>query len=132
MTLFFLDNCVPPPIGLVLRELDKDVRILQEEFQADAADTDWMPVVEKHDWIVLTVDNKIRRRDVEREMLKGSKLRMVFLPKPFGREQLWDQVIKILQWWPAIEKACEKLAPGTRLIMKTKNGKLHIDALERL
>jgi hypothetical protein len=91
-----------------------------------------MPAVEQHDWIAITEDNKIRRRQAERGALKSSKLRMVFLPEPFGREQLWEQVIRLLQWWPEIERACAKLAPGTRLIMKTKKGKLSIEVLEKL
>lgn len=130
--IFFFDNCVPPRIGQALCVLGKEVRVLREEFKPSTPDTEWMPVVEQRDWIVITEDNRIRRRDIERAMLKGSTLRMVFLPEPFGREQLWDKVIHMMQWWPSIEEACAKLAPGCRLVMKTKKGKLSIEPLEKL
>ena len=129
---FFFDHCVAPRIAKALCLFDKDIRILQEVFRPDIPDTEWMPAVEKQGWIVVTEDSRIRRRQLERAMLKGSTLRMIFLPEPFTREVLWEKFVKIVQWWSEIEEACEGLAPGTRLIMKTKKGKLHISVLESL
>ncbi len=124
---FFFDNCVPPPIGRALREVGKEIRILHEVFGAsDVADTVWMPAVAKDEWIVLTDDNRIRRNQVERAMLKESKLRVIFLPEPLATLDLWGQFTKLVLWWPTIEKECKRLKPGTRLLMKMKTGKLEV------
>ncbi len=124
---FFFDNCVPPPIGRALREVRKDVQILQEVYgRSDVADTVWMPEVAKKEWIVLTDDNRIRRNQVERALLKDSKLRVIFLPEPLATLGLWGQFAKLVAWWPTIEKECKGLELGTCLLMKMKTGKLEV------
>lgn len=38
----------------------------------DAADLDWLPVVGKRGWVVLTKDGRIRSRTLERQALLGA------------------------------------------------------------
>jgi hypothetical protein len=124
---FFFDNCVPPPVARALREVVKDVLILQEVFgRSDVADTLWMPEAAKEGWIVLTDDNRIRRNPVERTMLKELKLRVIFLPEALPTLGLLGQLSKLVQWWPTIEKECKGLKAGTCLLMKMKTGKLQV------
>lgn len=122
---FFLDNCIPPPIGKGLRGFGADVRILREEFDAAARDIDWMPSVAQNGWIVITTDDRIRRNPAERQLLRDLKLRVVFLAAGHAVLPLWQQAAKIVTRWPDIVKACERLKPGTCLIVPMK-GKIEV------
>jgi hypothetical protein len=71
--VFFVDralgcNLVPA----ALRDAGYDVEILDDHYDDETKDTDWIPEVAARGWIILTKDKGIRRRHVEREALKAA------------------------------------------------------------
>jgi hypothetical protein len=50
-----------------------------DHFAEDTEDVDWLSHVGRHDWVVLTKDKRIRRREDEREALIAANVRMFVL-----------------------------------------------------
>jgi hypothetical protein len=46
-----------------------EVHVLRDVFPPGTADEEWLPVVGRAGWVVLTKDKWIRRREVERQAL---------------------------------------------------------------
>lgn len=78
--VYFVDRCLGRevvPKGL--REAGLRVEIHDDHFPANAKDTDWLPVVAARGWVVLTKDEHIRRRPLEREALLAAGARAFVL-----------------------------------------------------
>jgi hypothetical protein len=131
VTTYFFDNCLPPRLVESIRLLfEPDLRILREEFaETSVKDEDWMPVVARHGWVVVTSDDRIRKNRGQRELLKNLKLRMIFLPSGFPELAFAVQAAKLVGWWPDIAKEGERLKPGTCLLVSMQ-GK--VKELEKL
>ena len=56
-----------------------ELRLHGSLFEADAPDSEWLPTVAKHKWVVLTRDERIRRRPIERQALLISGARSFIL-----------------------------------------------------
>lgn len=114
---FFIDNCLPVRIVRALEALGVDARHLKDEFDENTKDLVWMPVVAKHGWIVVTDDNRIRKRPSERALRTELKLTTVFLAGSMANLRMWDQATKIVHAWPAIEAGLEHAQRGTCLLV---------------
>jgi predicted nuclease of predicted toxin-antitoxin system len=67
---FFIDRSLGGEVvAKALREAGERVVAHAEEFADDAADVEWLSVVGKKQWIVLTKDARIRTNALEREAL---------------------------------------------------------------
>jgi predicted nuclease of predicted toxin-antitoxin system len=70
---FFLDrNLGKHQVAAALREAGAVIHVHEEHFAADARDEDWLAVVGRKGWIVLTKDRKIRYRAIERVALMNA------------------------------------------------------------
>ena len=77
---FFIDECLGGHhLSAVLRKEGVDVRLARSEFPAGTRDADWLPIVGKRGWIVLTKDRHIRRRELELQALVNARVRAFVL-----------------------------------------------------
>jgi hypothetical protein len=56
----------------LLRQGGLQVEVHHDHFEPDAADVDWLPKVAARGWIVLSNDQQIMRRPLEREAVRAS------------------------------------------------------------
>ena len=62
-----------------LRQAGLRVEVHDDHFPPDASDADWLRVVGQRGWAVLTKDERIRRRPLERDALLGARVRAFVL-----------------------------------------------------
>ena len=55
------------------------VRLHADEFEADAADADWLPIAGARGWIVVTKDVNLRKRPLELAAILAARLRVFAL-----------------------------------------------------
>lgn len=55
------------------------VEVHDDHFAPDARDEEWLSVAGQHDWVVLTKDERIRRRPLERDALLAARVRAFVL-----------------------------------------------------
>jgi hypothetical protein len=75
-------------------------------------DTDWIPIVGDHGWVVITNDKHLRTRPVEAELAIAHKLKVVHLHGKVGGQTAWAQLTRIVARWPAIENQHGKAPEG--------------------
>ncbi|MDX1887845.1 hypothetical protein [Mycolicibacterium sp. 120270] len=75
-------------------------------------DTDWIPIVGRRGWIVITNDRHLRTRPVEAELAIAHKLKVVHLHGKVGGQSAWAQLTRLTARWPAIENQHEKAPEG--------------------
>jgi predicted nuclease of predicted toxin-antitoxin system len=64
--VYFLDKCLGRKIVAdALRAEGLRVEILEDHFERDTADTDWITEVGKRGWIILTKDSAVRHNALE-------------------------------------------------------------------
>lgn len=62
-----------------LRAHGLSVEIHKDHFAADARDADWLTIVGRRRWVVLTKDDRIRYRQTERAAFMAAKVRAFVL-----------------------------------------------------
>lgn len=62
-----------------LRQAGLQAQVHDDHFPADASDADWLRVVGQRGWIVLTKDERIRHRPLERAALLDAGVRAFVL-----------------------------------------------------
>jgi len=103
---FFFDNNLGQFLVQGLSGFGEDVCHLTEHFQEDTPDEEWLRFIGKHRMLLVTRDQKIRKRPIELEALKRHRVGAFFLGgKAMGR---WDQIRQIIRAWPGIKDAANK------------------------
>jgi hypothetical protein len=120
---FFLDNMLPPALATILKMLEYDVIHLREHFAADTKDEEWIPVVGKKRWAILTVDNRIANSRATQEILRAANTVAVFLFPSFQKMNRDDQVAWTVKHFAEIKKRAESTAMGTNLLVR-QNGRI--------
>jgi hypothetical protein len=73
--VLFLDECLgSTDVPAALRAKGIRVELLHEHFDSATRDTAWLAEVGKRGWVVLTKDQRIRRRRVELEALLAANV----------------------------------------------------------
>lgn len=73
--VLFLDECLgSTDVPDALRAVGVRVELLHEHFDSATLDTAWLAEVGKRGWVVLTKDQRIRRRRVEIQALLSAKV----------------------------------------------------------
>lgn len=109
--VFFVDRSLGRRIiSDALRRVGEDVRIHDDLFPQNAADTVWLTEAGKQAWIVLTKDTRIRYRAIETAALRASKVRAFVLTAKgdLSGQEIADIFIKAL---PPIRRLCSKEPP---------------------
>jgi hypothetical protein len=67
---FFLDRCLESTTVIeALGRAGLELRLHKDFFQPDAPDVEWLPDVASRKWVLLTKDQRIRQRVIERQAL---------------------------------------------------------------
>lgn len=74
-------------------------------------DTEWMPIVAAHGWVVFHRDRRIRTRPAELEIFRSEGLRAVWFA---GKKDLspYDQLTLLQRHWKRLEREVQRLGPG--------------------
>ena len=93
----------------VLREAGFRVEVHDDHFRPDAEDVDWLPEVARRGWIVLSNDQNILRRPLEREAVRSSGAAVLVL---IGGQATATQLARnFLNTLPKIEALLDSQAP---------------------
>ena len=76
---FFIDRCLGKKLATVLRVQGLTVEIHDSHFAKDAKDVDWLPTIGQQGWVVLTKDERIAKRFLERMAVANAGVRMFVL-----------------------------------------------------
>ena len=75
-TVFFLDrNLGRNKFSNILRAQGLRIEVHDEHFSPDASDPEWLSVVGEREWVVVTVDRRIRYRQLEWLAFKAGMVR---------------------------------------------------------
>lgn len=96
-------------VANALREHGFSVELLEDRFTNDAADEEWLPKVGERGWLILTKDDKIRRRPVERDALLRSGARAFILPS--GNMSGKEMAATVVNALPSIQRFVDKNQP---------------------
>ena len=73
--LLFIDRCAwSRRLGEALREASIPFIVHDDKFPKDCADVDWLPVVGREGWVVITRDKNIRRKPNELQAFKTANV----------------------------------------------------------
>lgn len=78
-TTFFIDRCLGKKLATVLRDQGHTVELHDSHFAKDAKDVDWLPAVGQRGWVVLTKDERIAKRLLERLAVASAGVKMFVL-----------------------------------------------------
>jgi predicted nuclease of predicted toxin-antitoxin system len=107
---FFIDRCLgKEPLASSLRALDWNIELHDDHFPQDAPDTLWLSEAGQRGWIVLSKDQRIRFRPLEREMLVESRCRVFILTAgSLSSRQIADIFVRAA---PKIERMARQQPP---------------------
>ena len=78
--VFFLDRSIGKlKVATALRQAGAQVAVHDDHFQPDTRDEDWLTEAGQEGWVVLTKDQRIRYRTIEREALMQAGVRAFVL-----------------------------------------------------
>ena len=82
-------------------------------------DTEWLPAVARHGWLIVTRDSRIQDHRAEIEAVRSNDARMVTLA---GKEAVgtWSQLEVLLCQWRAIERCLAEPGPFIYSATRTK------------
>lgn len=111
---FFFDNSLSPHLAKamdILEQVEQEVRVihLQDKFQPNAKDEEWLEYAGKNRMIVITRDKQIKRRAAELRALKKYKVGAFILGGQNPR--IWQIVKQIINNWLKIKE----LSSDTRM-----------------
>ena len=119
---FFIDNCLPPRVARSLHGFVQDqghlVVHLRDRFPPDTPDEDWIAALaQEGEWVVITADQNINKKPVQRMAWQDSGLTGFFLKKGWmdGPEEQAARLIKIFALMVDIATSNP---PGTSILVQ--------------
>ena len=101
----FFDENLGKQFVLDLRGSGENAIHLTEIFSPGTPDEDWLPFIEGEGYILFTVDKRIRRRPLQKQLLKEHKVGAIFL---MGKSMSGgDTVRQVIRAWDKIESIAE-------------------------
>lgn len=122
--IFFLDRAIGKRFvaeALSNPDLNIKVEVLDDYFEPNTTDEEWLKFVGKKGWIVFTKDKKIRYRAAVVEIVKKRKIRMFILSR--GNLSGHEMAQIIINALPAIKKFIFKHPPPF-IVSITRSGNL--------
>lgn len=102
--VLFLDECLgSTDVPVALRAKGIRVEMLHDHFDLATPDTMWLAEVGKRGWVVLTKDQRIRRRRVEIDALMAASVAAFVLTS--GNLTGVQTATAFVMAWPRIQKA---------------------------
>ena len=111
LPVFFLDenHCGNPHLHAAFRATGVPFEKYTDHFQRGAEDTEWIPAVAQHGWVVITADARIRRNSLERQAVMENKLRLFYFSRnDFSGVELGEILKNAL---PKMRAICEDQSP---------------------
>ena len=104
------DNNMSPKLARTLNFLEGDdgitVEYLKEKFPSNTSDIEWINKLAKEgNWFIITQDNKIRKRSLERKAWQESHIPIVFLQKSWVKQSFWETTWKFIRYWPKLKES---------------------------
>jgi len=114
----FLDNCLSPHLASALHALSEHdghkVEHLRQKFQGNTPDEEWLPALAREgDWVVISGDLRIFKTRHLRKIWLDSQLTTFFLAKGWMNLEGWDQVWRLIRYWPRILNMASLVEKGT-------------------
>jgi len=108
--VLFLDECLgSTDVPEALRALGATVELLHEHFPAHTPDESWLREVGRRGWVVLTKDQRLRRRKAEHAALLQSGVAAFVLTS--GNLTGQETAEAFVHAWPRIRKLLRDHAP---------------------
>ena len=105
----FVDRSLGKKIALPLIEAGATVHLHDDYFEQNVEDQEWLAEVGERGWLVLTKDQWIRRRPLEREALLAANLKVFcFMSGSVPFSEIAEAFAKAL---PAIRKIADSTPP---------------------
>ena len=94
--IYFLDECLgQKKVYRILKENSFNVELHSSHFKPGTRDEDWLPVVGKNGWILITQDKRIRRHKNELSALRANKVcAFIISAKELRGEEIGELIVK--------------------------------------
>lgn len=87
--IYFIDRALGKSIGKALQDLGVKIEFHKDHFKPDSPDTEWLPIVSKKGWIVLTKDENIGKTNIEIKSFADCQGRVfVLVARNLNREKI--------------------------------------------
>jgi hypothetical protein len=105
----FFDENLGKQLALGLRGFGEDAIHLTEVFAPGTPDEEWLPYVGEKGYILFTIDKRIRRRPLQKSLIREHKVGAFFLMgKTMSR---WNYIRQVVMAWEKIEQTVERETP---------------------
>ncbi|NOT49597.1 MAG: hypothetical protein HOP17_17875 [Acidobacteria bacterium] len=105
----FIDRSLGKKIALPLELAGAIVHLHDDHFAQNVEDQVWLSAVGKQGWLVLTKDQRIRRRPLERDALMNANLKVFcFMSGNISFAEMADIIAKAL---PAVKNLADNTSP---------------------
>lgn len=127
---FFVDNCLPPKMARALNEISQPnnsfVHIKDHpSISQHSTDLDWINLLSREGgWIIITKDNHIMKRPVEKEAFKAAKLTGFFLDNSWSHLDFFELLSKLSSRMPRILELATKNPSGKCFRIRVKSSKI--------
>lgn len=126
---FFFDNCVSPKLARAIHQLIEPAHAaeaLKDKFHEGIPDTEWIPrlAAESGEWIIISGDQRIRKRPQERDIWRAAKLTAFFMADGFANADKWEQIRWVVEKWPLIMDQAARVTPGSAFEVPRRGTKL--------
>lgn len=124
---YLIDNNLPPALAHAIHELssvkgDVEVYALKDKFPTNTLDIDWINTLSSEkNWVIISQD-RFRKGDAEKEVIRQSGLTVFFLDKQWAKRKYWDKAQNLVRWWPAIMEQADRMTGGSAFKVKWNHG----------
>jgi len=96
------------------------------EITTETPDAEWIPLVARSNWLIVTRDRRIQERPAELAAVREHSARMIALA---SREAVgtWDQLEVFMSRWRSIEALLELPGPFIYTVARTAMSKVPLD-----
>lgn len=134
----FVDNTISRRIVRALRELlaERDHALghqefelvhLQDRFLPDSLDPDWLrELAREGDWVILTGDVRIVRREANLRAWLESGLPVFFITEEWENLHRIEQAAALLRCWREFERWARAAQPGTAHLIHPRSGRIEL------
>lgn len=118
-------------VGKVMQQLRDDVAYVGDPLISGliprrASDQHWIPVAAEYGWVAITNDHHMRTRYYEASLALRHGL-MVVNMKGVGHRTAWDQLVRLIKHWQAVERFITKNPGGPWWLSLTDGGWRQLD-----
>jgi PIN like domain len=127
---FIFDNQLSPHLANGIHALSQldghQVVHLRDKFAPDSDDVVWLEALAREGaWVIICGDMNILRARAERLVWESAGLIGFFLKKGWMNQGPWEQMWRLVKWWPMIVAQAERAEPGSAFgVGVNPNGRL--------